>query len=137
MRKLENKVLHYQDKTASRLTSDLFRIFQFVEVLRDMKPDMELQLASVFMLIAMRQGIGQHDLRRMMDISQGSVSRNVAALTAIDRHGKPGLNFVVQRRHPTDARYTQLFLTDEGHAFLGKLMGAFAGRLSDPMSTAI
>jgi len=122
MRKLEKKALHHQDMTTSRLTSELFRIFRFVEVLRDMKPDMELLLASIFMLIAMRQGIGQHDLRRMMDISQGSVSRNVTALTAIDRHGKPGLNFVVQRRHPTDARYTQLFLTDEGHAFMKRLL---------------
>lgn len=60
MRKLEKKALHYQDKTTSRLTSEMFRIFRFVEVLRDMKPDMELQLASVFMLIAMRPGIGQH-----------------------------------------------------------------------------
>ena len=124
IRKLERRALNYQDKTASRLTSELFRIFRFVEVLRDMKPDMELQLASVFMLIAMRPGIGQHQLRRLMDISQGGVSRNVTALTAIDRHGKPGLNFVVQRRNPTDARYTQLFLTDEGHAFVGKMLAA-------------
>lgn len=124
MRKLEKKVLHYQDKTTSRLTLELFRIFRFVEVLRDMKPDMELQLASLFMLIAMRPGIGQHQLRRLMDISQGGVSRNVTALTAIDRHGKPGLNFVVQRRNPTDARYTQLFLTDEGHAFVGKMLAS-------------
>jgi DNA-binding MarR family transcriptional regulator len=128
MRKLEKKALHHQDKTTSRLTSELFRIFRFVEVLRDMKPDMELQLASIFMLIAMRQGIGQHDLRRMMDISQSSVSRNVTALTAIDRHGKPRLNFVVQRRHPTDARYTQLFLTDEGHAFMKRLLDNYRDR---------
>ncbi len=115
----------YSARKQSQLGAELFHMFRFVETLREMKPDMPLHLASVFLLIAMKPGIGQRDLIGLVDISQAGVSRNVTALTAIDRHGKPGLNFVVQRRDPTDARNTMLYLTDEGDAFLRKLIASF------------
>jgi DNA-binding MarR family transcriptional regulator len=100
----------------------LYEAFRFIETFRELRPDMPMQTASILLLIAMKPGIGQRELLDLMDISQAGVSRNVYALLDTDRHGKPGLNFVSQRRHPSDGRNTELHLTSEGHAFLHRLL---------------
>lgn len=114
---------------SGRYNRSLFGAFQFIEVLREMRPDMPVHLASVFLLVAMRPGIGQRELLNLMDISQPAISRNVAALTERDRHGKPGLNFVVQRRDPLDARNTVLHLTAKGEEYLKRLLLAHQRQL--------
>ncbi|MBW9091414.1 winged helix-turn-helix transcriptional regulator [Rhizobium wenxiniae] len=96
--------------------------FRLLEAFRELRPDMPMQTASVFFLVAMKPGIGQRELLDLMDLSQAAISRNTYALMAIDRHGKPGLNLIVQHRNPADGRNTMLYLTPEGNAFLARLM---------------
>jgi DNA-binding MarR family transcriptional regulator len=100
----------------------LYDAFRLLETFRELRPDMPMQTACILLLVAIKPGIGQRDLLELMGISQASVSRNVFALLETDRHGKPGLNLIVQHRHPVDARNTMLYLTPEGDAFLARLL---------------
>lgn len=100
----------------------LFAGFQFVETLREMRPHMPMQMASVYLLVAMKPGISQRELFDLMGISQASISRNVTALSDRDRHGKPGLNLIIQKRNPVDCRNTAIYLTTEGEALLSRLL---------------
>jgi DNA-binding MarR family transcriptional regulator len=89
---------------------------------RELHPEMPMQLASVFLIIAMKPGISQRDLLRLVDISQGAISRNVMALTARNRHGNTGLDLVVQRRDPFDARLTTIHLTASGQQLVDRIL---------------
>lgn len=100
----------------------VFNIFQLVETFREIHPEMPIQMATVFLLIAMKPGITQGELLSLMDISQSGISRNVLALCAVNRHGKPGLDLVAQRSAAFDARTSTLHLTVKGQAFLERLL---------------
>ncbi|WP_421359694.1 hypothetical protein [Agrobacterium rosae] len=108
--------------TTTTFKKTLLDAFRFVESFRQLRSDLQMHTASVFFLVAMKPGIGQKDLLGLLDISQATLSRDIYALTAIDRHGKPGLNLIVQHRHPVDARNTMLYLTSEGEALLSQLL---------------
>jgi DNA-binding MarR family transcriptional regulator len=109
-------------ETTSSFKRAMHGAFRFLETFRELRSDMPMQTASVFLLVAMKPGIGQRELLDLMGLSQPAISRNVYALTAIDRHGKPGLNLIVQHRNPADARNTMLYLTAEGNALLNRLL---------------
>lgn len=102
----------------------LFSVFQLMEEFRELHPDMPLQMASILMLIAMKPGINQQSLLGLLDISQSSMSRNVIGLTDRNRHDRPGLNLIVRRADPLDARITNLYLTVMGEQFIDRLLSA-------------
>lgn len=108
----------------------MFSAFQLIETFRELHPEMPMQMASTFLIIAMRPGISQRDLMKFSTISQQSISRNVAALSAINRHGEPGLDLVAQRRDPRDARITVLSLTASGKQLIERVLSAVNGRVS-------
>jgi DNA-binding MarR family transcriptional regulator len=110
------------DDMKARQKRGMFNMFQLFEALRELHPDMPLQMASIFMLIAMKPGINQQSLLGLLDISQSSMSRNVVGLTARNRRGGPGLNLIVQRTDPLDARSTNLYLTVTGEQFIERLL---------------
>ena len=101
-----------------RYKRPLFLAFQFIETLRELRPDMPMQMVSILLLVAMKPGISQRDLLGLLDISQASISRNVAALTKTDRHGRSGLDSITQRSDPGEWRSPALYLTPAGDAFL-------------------
>ena len=94
----------------------VFRTVQLLEQLRELFPDLPIQTISVFLIIAMKPGMYQRDLLKLLDISQAGVSRNVMALGEVNRHGKPGLGLVVQKKDPFDNRQVMLTLTASGKA---------------------
>ncbi len=110
------------DDTTTAFKRSLLNAFSFVEAFRDLRPDIQMHTASVFLLVAMKPGIAQRDLLGLLDISQATLSRDISALTAIDRHGKPGLNLIAQHRNPIDARNSMLYVTTEGNSLLAQLL---------------
>jgi len=108
----------------------MFSAFQLIEIFRELHPEMPMQMASTFLIIAMRPGISQRDLMKFSTLSQQSISRNVAALSAINRHGEPGLDLVIQRRDPRDARITVLHVTALGKRLIERVLLAVSGRES-------
>ncbi|MBY3516056.1 winged helix-turn-helix transcriptional regulator [Rhizobium laguerreae] len=102
----------------------LFKAFQFIEKLRELFPDIPMQTISVFLIIAMKPGISQRELLKLLDISQAAVPRNVMALGDVNRHRKPGLGLIIQQRDPLDARQTSLGLTPVGKTLIDRVIGS-------------
>lgn len=99
----------------------LLRAFEMIETFRRVRPEMPIQMASVFLAVAMKPGIYQRELAPLLGMAQSSVSRNVMALGPKTRHGGPGLNLVVQRHEPTDGKSYELHLTKEGRELARRL----------------
>lgn len=99
----------------------LRELYERLEVLREVRSEMPIQTASVLLAIAMRPGILQRDLPDVVGISQSSVSRNINALSAWDRHDKPGLGLVTQKVGPRGARSPELHLTKAGKDLVKRL----------------
>ncbi|MBB4480836.1 MarR family winged helix-turn-helix transcriptional regulator [Rhizobium etli] len=102
----------------------LFKAFQFIEKLRELFPDIPMQTISVFLIIAMKPGISQGELLKLMGTSQPGVSRNVMALGDVNRHGKPGLGLVIQLRDPFDARKISLCLSPRGKVLADRVIAS-------------
>lgn len=113
-------------RAATSDTRGLVNLFELVEVFRDLRPEMPMQTASIFLAIALRPGITQADLAILTGLSQSSVSRNITSMTTRDRHGKPGLGLVVQRHDPMDGRAYEQHLTKEGRALADRLLSLYA-----------
>jgi len=107
---------------ASERKPTLFRTVQFIEQLREIFPDIPMQTISVFLIIAMKPGLYQRDLLKLVDLSQAGVSRNVMALGEVNRHGKPGLGLISQQRDPFDNRQVRLCLTAAGTALVERVI---------------
>ncbi|MDF0695618.1 MarR family winged helix-turn-helix transcriptional regulator [Rhizobium sp. MC63] len=99
----------------------LIKVFRFIEKLRELFPDVPMQTISIFLIIAMKPGISQRELLKLMGTSQAGVSRNVMALGDVNRHGKPGLGLIAQLRDPFDARQVGLRLTPAGIALANRV----------------
>ncbi|KQV84354.1 MarR family winged helix-turn-helix transcriptional regulator [Rhizobium sp. Root1220] len=112
--------------TANDRKPALFRTVQFIEQLRELFPDIPMQTISVFLLIAMKPGISQRDLLKLLDLSQAGISRNVMALGEMNRHGKPGLGLIVQRKDPFDNRQVMLSLSPSGKALVARVTAIVA-----------
>ncbi|MBB4576610.1 helix-turn-helix domain-containing protein [Rhizobium lentis] len=104
----------------------LFKAFQFIEKFRELFPDIPMQTISVFLIIAMKPGISQRELLKLMGTSQSGVSRNVMALADVNRHGKPGLGLIVQLRDPFDARQISLGLSPTGKLIVDRVIASLS-----------
>jgi len=100
----------------------LFKAFQLIELFRDLYPDLPMQTVSVFLVIAMKPGIYQRELLKLLDISQSSISRNVMALSHVNRRGDAGLGLIAQQRDPVDGRQISLRLTPAGRELANRVV---------------
>lgn len=105
----------------------LLQAYELIETFRRVRPEMPIQMASVFLAVAMKPGIYQRELAPLLGMAQSSVSRNVTALGPRTRQGGLGLNLVVQRHEPTDGKSYELHLTKEGRELAEQLL-ALGGR---------
>lgn len=106
----------------------LTEIYRLLESFRELRPEMPMQMASVFLVVAMRPGVQQCDLPDIIGVSQSSISRNVTALTSRTRHGSPGLNLIKRSLDPEGGRSPVLHLTDAGKQMRGHLLNVLAER---------
>lgn len=93
-----------------------------IEVLREFRATMPIQMVSVFLAVAMKPGVRQCDLTEITGLSQSSVSRNIYALGKFDRHGKPGLDLVEQRSGIAGSKSPELRLTKAGKELAQRLI---------------
>lgn len=93
-----------------------------IEVLREFRDNMPIQMVSVFLAVAMKPGVHQCDLTEITGLSQSSVSRNIHALGKFDRHGKPGLDLIEQRCSIAGSKSHELRLTKTGKELAKRLI---------------
>lgn len=99
------------------------QLLELIGLFRALHPMMPMQMAHTFLLIARYPGIRSSELIDITGLSQPSVSRNIAALTKIDRHGTPGLNLIKRTMDLQDPRVQRLKLTKKGKQFLSEITG--------------
>lgn len=97
-------------------------LFLHLSVFRELRAEMPMQMAAVFLMVAMKPGIHQRDLPDLLNLSQSSVSRNINALGRTDRHGGKGLGLIEQRAGNLGWRTPELYLTDAGKGLVKRLM---------------
>lgn len=100
----------------------IVRALRLVRMFRTQSSDMPMQQADVLMTVADNPGVAMSDLATQLDLSQASISRNVAALSDLHRKGEAGLGLVEARVDPDDTRRRLLFLTQKGKMFVTLLV---------------
>jgi DNA-binding MarR family transcriptional regulator len=101
--------------------SNLQQMLSALEVFRA-AGDQELQLhfLIVFLYIALHDGCLQQTLIKVTGNSEASISRVLAKLGDVDRHGNPGLKLIRRDQDPADYKRCRVFMTPKGErlAFL-------------------
>ena len=87
---------------------------RFIEEFRKIDPEMPLQMAATFMVVAIRKGITMKELAETLGISQASCSRNVAALSKWHRLNREGHDLIYTEEDPIERRRKIAFLTPKG-----------------------
>ncbi|MYL24377.1 MarR family transcriptional regulator [Halomonas alkaliantarctica] len=101
--------------------SGLMRVFQILEEFRKIYPDMQMQNASIFVTIAMNQGITMKELGQRTGLAQSSCSRNVALLSEHLKYDKPGYGLVVATEDPVERRRKIVRLSSKGERVAASL----------------
>jgi DNA-binding MarR family transcriptional regulator len=77
-----------------------------------------------FLAVASRDGAGAFQLGKDLGMSQGSLSRVLADLSAVNRNGGAGLGLVEQRSESSDRRIQTSRLTEKGKAMVRRIAAA-------------
>ena len=83
----------------SRL-SPLSALEAALDIFRELRSEMPLQLPMVFLFIAQHKGISAARLCELTSLSQSAISRNIAVLTKEGTPREPGLGLVKKTISP-------------------------------------
>jgi DNA-binding MarR family transcriptional regulator len=100
---------------------------RFVEEFRKMDSEMQLQTVLIFLLVARKEGITVSDLQDLTGLTGSSCSRNVAALSDVNRKGREGHKLIMAKPDLEDRRVKHLYLTSKGRAVLNSVKESFNG----------
>lgn len=87
---------------------------RILEEFRKVEPEMPMQMAAAFLIVALEEGITMKRLGERLGISQSSCSRNIAALSKVHRLNKQGYDLVVAEEDPLERRRKIVKLTAKG-----------------------
>jgi len=122
------------EKMDRKTKQTLYRSFHLVHGARAALGGIPLQVVEVLLLVAMEEGITQHEAEDRLNLGKPSVSRAVATLGPESwvKRGearKRGYGFVQRAQDPQDHRRELLTLTRRGERFVAELLEAsIAGR---------
>ena len=94
-----------------------------IDLIRD-ETDLTLpiQTARVFLEIALQEGISNVEISQAVQLSEGSVSRNIDLLTARGRvGGRPGYSLIASRADPSNRRVLINELSIRGRALIRRI----------------
>jgi len=107
------------------LSLKLVKLQRVVEEFRKLDPEMQLQTVLAFILVAHKQSQGNtitiKEVGEMLGVTSASASRNVAALTSINRSRRTGHELVVTYENPEFRVEKFIELTDKGKALVTRL----------------
>ena len=97
-------------------------VIQALRILRKLNAEMPIQMVIVLLIIARFGPCRMASLRPMAELSQASISRNIAALGKIHRKGMPGLGLVDTEEDFWNRRHKIVFLTPKGREYVQLLL---------------
>jgi DNA-binding MarR family transcriptional regulator len=102
------------------------RLIQALEELRPLDPEMPIQTILTFLHTAANEGRSMTELSRVLNLPQSTMSRNLTALSELNRHKRPGLDLVSYTYDPmVNAAKKNANLTKKGHALLARMLAPF------------
>lgn len=112
----------YKTKEGAMSNRDLEKLSTSLDLFRTlMDKELPVQVAVVFMYVALNDGCLQQDIPDATSMGQSSVSRCLDWLGMEHRSGKPGLKLIRKERDPEYYKRWQVFLTPKGQAFVDLL----------------
>lgn len=108
--------------TRSQLTDEeVLPLMRANELLRMIRKDIKSQYLTIFYYVASHDPCYLKSIEEDLGFTQGSCSRGSDYLSAVDRLGKPGLNWITKKEDNLDARRMVLSLTPTGKAVIRQL----------------
>jgi DNA-binding MarR family transcriptional regulator len=97
---------------------------KLVQGIRQIDPEMPLQQAHCFLIIAeAEEGLSLSDIAKKANIGLATASRYVAALGKLNRHREEGLQIIEAFEDPMERRKKIIRLTHKGKLALNKALG--------------
>ncbi|SEL45197.1 MarR family winged helix-turn-helix transcriptional regulator [Halomonas daqiaonensis] len=116
----------------------LSRFTRCLQQLRGVGATMNIQAAHIYMEVVIQQGITVGELIRKTGLSQASCSRNLALLSKVQRHGRPGFDLVVSLEDPYERRRKVTYLTPRGGELAAALSDIFkSGRQGSELHSGV
>lgn len=101
---------------------DLDQLARALNAFAAMDPtNFPLHHAQLFIEVARKEQCTFAELQEAMSLTNGSVSRTVAALSDVNRHGEPGFRLVEVFKDPGQPRRYLVRLSPRGKALLKQL----------------
>lgn len=116
-------------------SEEIHRLMAAIEIARAGLPVMPIQMLQALLAVAKKPGITMHQLGEILNTSQASCSRNVAALGKSHKFGEPGLDLVEAVEDPVERRRKIMFLTPKGRARVQEILSAATGKLVTDFET--
>jgi DNA-binding MarR family transcriptional regulator len=105
---------------------------RIVEEFRNLDPDMPVQQLATFLNVALRENPTLIEVGNLTGQTSASTSRNLHALTAVHRSGKPGLDVISIQPDPLDGRFKRANLTTKGQELVRRICAPIARLISKP-----
>ena len=91
----------------------LLNIFKSLKLIREIRNDITVRQAQIFLGVCIKNGILRMDLRTSVDIGEGVMTRSLEQLTKI--------GFLLLKKDYRDPRQLRVYLTDEGEEIRSRL----------------
>lgn len=99
----------------------LERLLWVLETLKDIRPGIQVHMASALVRVALHEGKNVAELTRDAGVPQSVMSRNLLDLGPMTRDREPGLQLIEHKISATNMRQHEIFLTKKGVSFVRKL----------------
>lgn len=100
----------------------LTRAFLFAEELRKLDPELPVQHAAAFLMVAREEGITQVQAAERLGISKSAIQRAFDKLSDKGSLGKEGFGLIEIREGVEDKRNREAYLTAKGKRFLNSIV---------------
>ena len=105
----------------------LIKLERVVEEFRKLDPEMQAQTMLAFMFVAEKQESGTpttvKEVGEYLEVTSASASRNIAALSKVSRHRRPGHDLIFTYENPEYRVEKLIELTDKGKLLVKRLEG--------------
>lgn len=92
-----------------------------LRLFKEIAPNIPASAVEAFIMVACREGKSISAYARQAGVQFNHIARQIADLSRIDRHNRPGLDFLEKR--PGQEREALVYLTPRGREFARKLAG--------------
>jgi DNA-binding MarR family transcriptional regulator len=100
----------------------LARLIEVIGFFRAEDELIPIQQVELLLHISRKPGIVAAELAEATNLAQASISRNCTAMAMVDRHGKPGKDWVSVEKDPEQPRRQAFYLTPKGRTLVKRVL---------------